>query len=228
MARPKRIVMNTGLDEAIKIAAWDQIQELGASALTLRGIARALGIAAPSIYHYYSNRDELVTALIVDAFNAIAESQHAALASALVDDPSAQLTRLALAYRQWAIQYPQRYLLVFGTPIPGYVAPEEITLPAAASGFVPITQTVQAALTAGRLRVERLPPLTPALKSMLEAWQEVEEQSDIEVLYLALVLWSRMHGLVMFEVNGQYPSFITDAGEIFQREMNQVVDLYFN
>ncbi len=222
MVRPRRIDQNTDLNATIKLAAWQQIRERGAAALSLRGIARQLGIAAPSIYHYYPNRDALVTALIVEAFNALAESQRQALASAPTDDPAARLTSLALAYRRWALSQPQRYLLIFGTPIPGYAAPEAITLPAATAGLVPLTEVLQAALASGRLRVERLAPLSPALKSMLAAWQRAEGRSDIEVLYLALVFWSRMHGLMMFEINGQYPAFITDAGEVFSREMGGV------
>jgi AcrR family transcriptional regulator len=227
MARPKRIIQKTNLDEAIQKAAWLQIQEQGAAALTLRGIARQLGIAAPSIYHYYPSRDALVTALILEAFNCLAESLREAASAAAAKDYPAQLAALGQAYRQWAIVYPQRYQLIFGTPIPGYFAPEEVTLPAAVAGFVPLTETLQAAFTAGRLRLERLAPLTPALGSMLEAWKQYEGQADIEVLYLALVFWSRIHGLMMFEVNGQYPSFITDPGEVYEREVKNVVIQYF-
>lgn len=226
MVRPKRIIQNMDLNEAIKVTAWKQIQEHGAAALSLRRIARALGIAAPSIYHYFANRDELVTALIVDAFNSLAESQRQALAAAPPDDPAARLTALAWAYRAWAVSHPQRYQLIFGTPIPGYVAPEEITLPAATAGFVPLSEVLQAGQASGRLKVERLAPLTPALKAMLAAWQRVEGRSHIEVLYLALVFWSRMHGLMMFETNRQYPSFITDPGEIFEREIQHMIGQY--
>ena len=227
MPRPKLIIQNTGLEEAIKNTAWVQIQEQGAAGLSLRGIARQLGIAAPSIYHYYPSRDALVTALIVDAFNSLAESQRQALSAAPAKDYPAQLAALGLAYRQWANSQPQRYQLIFGTPIPGYVAPEEVTLPAAAAGFVPLTEALQAAFTAGRLHVESLAPLTPALGSMLEVWKQYEGRADSEVLYLALVFWSRIHGLMMFEVTGQYPSFITDPGEVYEREVKNVVIQYF-
>lgn len=226
MPRPKRIIQNTELDEAIKNTAWVQIQEQGAAALSLRGIARQLGIAAPSIYHYYPNRDALVTALILDAFLALADAQQEAHSVEQSDDYGARLAALGLAYRQWAIAQPQRYQLVFGTPIPGYVAPEEITLPAAAAGFIPLTRVLQAAFTASKLRVELLSPLTPGLASMLEAWKQFEQGIEIEVLYLALIFWSRIHGLIMFEVNGQYPSFITDPGEVYTREINNIVNQY--
>jgi AcrR family transcriptional regulator len=226
MVRPKRSLQNPQLNEEIKTIAWKQIHEFGAATLSLRRIARALGIAAPSIYHYYPTRDGLVTALIVDAFTALAETLRQAREAAPQGNPAEGLSALALTYRTWAVSYPQRYQLIFGTPIPGYVAPEEITLPAATASFIPLTDVLQAALDTGRLRVEHLPLLTPALEAMLTAWQKVEGQSNIEVLYLALVFWSRLHGLIMFEVNGQYPPFITDPGEVFHREIHAVIDQY--
>ena len=225
MVRPKRSNQKVGLDEEIKTVAWKQIAEDGAANLSLRRIARAVGIAAPSVYHYYGSRDELVTALILDAFYSLGKTLEDSIASS--NDHAARLTNLGLAYRQWAVSQPQRYQLIFGTPIPGYVAPEELTLPAATAGFVPLISMLQAAYTAGRLRVERLAPLSSKLKSMLEKWRKSQAGFDIEVLYMGLVFWSRAHGLMMFEINGQYPSFITDAGEVYAREMNQIVQLYF-
>lgn len=227
MARPKRTMQNTSLNADIKTTAWKQIRELGATALSLRGIARELGIAAPSIYHYYATRDDLVTALIIDAFNDLAATLQQAHMAAPAHDSAAQLVALATAYREWSICYPQRYQLIFGTPIPGYAAPEEITLPAATAGFVPLTEVLQSALNEGKLKVDSLAPLAPGLKAMLEAWQKVEGHSELEVLYLALVFWSRLHGLMMFEVNGQYPAFITNPGEVYQREVNSVINQYW-
>ncbi|NMC79432.1 MAG: TetR/AcrR family transcriptional regulator [Chloroflexi bacterium] len=226
MVRPKRTDQNTQLEEDIKATAWQQIHEQGAAALSLRGIARELGIAAPSIYHYFPTRDDLVTALIVEAFHALAETLRQARTAAAQEEAGGQLAALALAYRQWAVSYPQRYQLVFGTPIPGYVAPEAVTLPAATAGFIPLTGVLQAAWEADQLRVEQLAPLTPELKAMLAAWQKVEGHSDVEVLYLALTFWSRLHGLMTFEVNGLYPSFITDPGEVFRREIHTFIDHY--
>ena len=164
----------------------------------------------------------------MDAFNSLAEALYEAASASAAEDYPGQLVSLGQAYRLWAIDLPPRYQLIFGTPIPGYVAPEDITLPAAAAGFIPLTSLLQAAFRAGRLRLDRLPPLTPALGSMLEAWRQTEGHADPEVLYLALVFWSRIHGLMMFEINGQFPSFITDPGEVYEREVNNVVIQFFS
>ncbi len=224
--RPKQSEQLPNLEEAIKETAWRQIAEQGAPALSLRAIARELGITAPAIYNYFPRRDDLVTALIVDAFTSLGESQKDAVRALPEADLAARLATLGLAYREWAVAYPQRYQLIFGTPIPGYEAPADITVPAAAWALVPLIETIQAILTAGRLRVERSAALTPELESMLGAWSRFTGGMDAEVLYIALVIWSRVHGLVTLEIGRQMPSFITDPGEIYRREIQNMLNTY--
>jgi AcrR family transcriptional regulator len=219
MVRPTHRQQIPHLQEAIKDTAWNQIAETGAATLSLRAISRELGITAPAIYNYFADRDALVTALIVDAYTSLGESQMASIESLPEEDLEERFTALGLAYREWAITHPQRYQLIFGTPIPNYVAPENITFPAAAHAIVPLADTLQSLYTAGKLRTERLAPMTPELKSMLEAWQKVELGADLEVLYLTMVVWSRVHGLAMLEIGHHVPSMITDPGEIFHREI---------
>lgn len=222
--RPKTTEQHPNLEEAIKETAWRQITETGASAMSLRAIARELGITAPAIYNYFPRRDDLVTELIVDAFNSLGESQQDSIRNLPEDDLSTRLTTLGLAYRNWAVTHPQRYQLIFGTPIPGYEAPTDITTPAAAWSLVPLIETLQAIFAAGRLRVDRSAAMTPELRSMLEAWSQFTGGTDIEVLYTALVIWSRVHGLVTLEIGHQFPSFIADPGEIYQREILSMID----
>lgn len=225
--RPKATEQHPNLEEAIKETAWRQIAETGASAMSLRAIARELGITAPAIYNYFPRRDDLVTALIVDAFNSLGESQKEAIHDLPEDDLAERLTTLGLAYRDWAITYPQRYQLIFGTPIPGYEAPADITVPAAAWSLLPLIETIQAIFLAGKLRVNRFAEMTPDLKNMLETWSQFIGGTDPEVLYTALVIWSRVHGLVSMEIGNQMPSFITDPGEIYRREIKTIGSQFF-
>ncbi len=220
--RPKQIDQHPNLEEAIKDAAWRLIAGHGAPALSLRAIARELGITAPAIYNYFPRRDDLVTALIVDAFTSLGESQKEAVRALPDEDLATRLATLGLAYRDWAVAYPQRYQLIFGTPIPGYEAPADITVPAAGWALVPLIETIQALSTAGRLRVERSAAMTPELRSMLEAWSQFTGGINVEVLYTALVIWSRVHGLVTLEIGGQMPSFISDPGEVYRREIQTI------
>jgi AcrR family transcriptional regulator len=214
------------MQETIKDTAWKQIAESGATSLSLRAIARELGITAPAIYNYYPSRDDLVTALIVDAFTSLAEAQEASLAGLAKNRRAVRLSALGLAYREWAVTYAQRYHLIFGTPIPNYTAPEEVTLPAAAKALVPLIQSIQDLASAGELRTERLAEMPPKLKSMLGAWSEFAGGFNHDVLYLALVIWSRVHGLVMLEITHQIPSFFDNPEEVYRQEIKNLLIQY--
>ena len=226
MVRPIKRKQIPNLQEAIKGTAWTQIAEFGAPALSLRAIARALKITAPAIYNYFPSRDDLVTALIVDAYNSLGDSQEGALANLSMEGHEARLSALGLAYRQWAVTYPQRYQLIFGTPIPNYHAPDKMTLPVSVRALAPLIQVLQSAHEAGNLHVERLATLTPRLQSMLTEWQKFEGRSDAEALYLALVIWSRVHGLVMLEIGNHIPLLINEPIEIFNREVKNIIKQY--
>lgn len=226
MVRPIKKKQIPHLQDAIKETAWKQITETGAAAISLRAIARELGITAPAIYNYFPDRDALVTALIVDAYNSLADSQEATEQKLASDNLSGRLAALGLAYRKWAVMYPQRYLLIFGTPIPNYHAPDDVTRPAATRALMPLTNAIQNIHTAGKLRTERFAKMMPKLKSMLSAWQKFEGGSDLEVLYLALVIWSRVHGLVMMEIGNHIPPFFDDPAELFKREISNILVQY--
>ena len=105
----------------IKQHAWQQIATAGASALSLNAIAKQMGMSGPALYRYFAGRDELITELITDAYRSLAGIFRAAAAS------GADLAALAHALRGWALEDPQRYFLVYGTPIPGYHAPDDVT-----------------------------------------------------------------------------------------------------
>jgi AcrR family transcriptional regulator len=223
MARPKRIHQTDLLNE-IKDTAWQQIAENGAAALSLRAIARALHITAPAIYNYYPSRDDLVTALIVDAYTSMGDAQTAAFQAAPDGDHRTRLAALGLAYRQWAVTYPQRYQLIFGTPIPGYHALQEITVPAASRSLVPLITCLDAAYEDGRLRIPAEPALPERLCQHLDTWRHVQPVRHVYVLYAAMVVWSRVHGLVSLEIGGQIPPFLEDIPAVYQLQIDRLID----
>jgi AcrR family transcriptional regulator len=225
MARPK-LSQQIDLQEAIKETALNQIAENGAASLSLRAIARALNITAPAIYNHYPNRDELVTSLIIDAYTSLGDWQFAALEGQPAGDHAGRLRALGLAYRDWAVAYPQRYLLIFGSPIPGYHCPPERSMPAAARSLSALIGVLEAARLSDQLQPEEAPYLPDPLRQQLTAWQALHPAADVYVLYLALVIWSRVHGLVMFEIDNQYPPFVKDPDQIFYREVTMIVHQY--
>lgn len=224
--RPRRDARHADLETAIKETAWQQIAELGAPALNLRAIARTLGIAAPSIYNYFPNRDALVTALIVDAFASLAVSQAAAIAAIPEQAHARRLLALGLDYRAWAVAKPERYQLIFGTPIAGYHAPMEITQPVAGRSLAVLIQMLMAAHSAGQLHPETGRALPPPLHAMLAAWRAERGPADEQVQFLALSIWGQVHGLVSVEIGHQYPPFITDPGEVYRHALELLVRRY--
>ena len=91
------------------------------AAWSLKAIAKRLGLSEPALYRYYASRDELITALIRDAYRSLADAVRTAYES------GADVAGLARAVREWALSDPQRYLLLHGTPVPGYHAPPDTT-----------------------------------------------------------------------------------------------------
>ena len=142
--RPNRRSTTSNLRERIIAAAWEQIAREGAPALSLRAIARSLHITAPAIYNYFPDRDALVTALIIEAYQSFGEHQLEARDMFPVDDLDNRLMAIGLAYRTWAITYPQRYQLIFGTPIPGYSAPFEEVFPSATRSLSALVSVIEA------------------------------------------------------------------------------------
>ena len=103
----------------IKQHAWQQIADAGVPALSLNAIAKQMGLSGPALYRYFAGRDELITELIRDAYRSLADTVGAATPADLVE--------LAGVIRAWASADPQRYFLIYGTPVPGYHAPRDIT-----------------------------------------------------------------------------------------------------
>lgn len=219
MSRPKRHSQQIDLQKAIKNTAWQQIAEFGAPALSLRAIARKLGITAPAIYNYYPRRDDLVTALIVDAYTSFGDSQLAARDAVPADDLIGRLLAIGLAYRQWALNHPQRYQLIFGTPIPGYSAPVPQVLPAGARSLSALVSVIEALRVAGRLQAVEFPQVAPEHKGQFEMWKKHGGEADLLSLSVAMLIWSRVHGLVSLEIAGNLPPFGATGDALYQYEL---------
>jgi len=222
MVRPKQAEQHPNLQGAIKETARKQIAQNGAAALSLRAIARELSITAPAIYNYFSSRDDLVTALIVDAYNSLGDAQ----ADSLEPEEESHAERIlgsARAYRNWALAHPEEYSLIFGTPIPGYEAPAEITGPAAAGSMSVIIGIFDSAWRDGVLKVDEVLASTP---EMIEAWiEKTGYEGDPAVLHFALASWAQIHGMVSLELNGHFTPM---KGEIsvdsfFEAEIRAIV-----
>jgi len=227
MVRPVKTQQHPNLQAAIIQTAWRQIAQLGAPALSLRGIARELGITAPAIYNYYPDRDALVTALIVEAYTSFGDAQLAARDSIPPDDLEGRLMATGWAYRQWALTYPERYQLIFGTPLPGYVAPMEQVFPAAARSLSALVSVVDALRLAGRLNAPDFPAPHPDFVPAFEKWHQFGGEYHPFSLSVAILIWARVHGIVSLEIRRQIPPFGPDGGGLYEYEMQSIKKQFF-
>ncbi|MEY2229290.1 TetR/AcrR family transcriptional regulator [Streptomyces sp. BF23-19] len=201
--------------EEVKEKAWQQIAGSGASALSLNAIAKQMGMSGPALYRYFANRDELITELIRDAYRSLADAFIAAAAAA-DDDAGAgagrpDLAGLAHVLRRWALADPHRYFLIYGTPVPGYHAPADIT--AIASELMSVLLDACAA-----------PATEPhAFEDHLathRAWADSHPDAPPAALRQALAFWSRLHGALSLELAGHFTGMGLDPALLFQAEVD--------
>ena len=222
MVRPIRKKQIPNLQEAIKDAAWKQITEYGAPALSLRAIARELKITAPAIYNYFPDRDALVTALIIDAFISFGDWQLEARDSVSEEDHIGRMAAIGLAYRNWAHAFPQRYQLIFGTPIPGYKGPIEKILPSSARSLSALVSVVEGLRLAGKLNVDVFPKVRPEYKVSFEMWKTYGGDADVLSLSVAMLIWARVHGIVSLEIGGNLPPFGAKGDALYLYELTSI------
>lgn len=147
---------------AIKDEARRRLAAEGAAKLSLRAVARELGMVSSALYRYFPSRDELLTALIIDAYDSVGAAAEQADARALEASapPRARWIAVCEAVRAWALEHPHEYALIYGSPVPGYSAPQDTVGPASRVG-----NTLIAVLrSAYEGRGLALPPLPAALR----------------------------------------------------------------
>lgn len=199
----------------IKEHAWQQIATAGASALSLNAIAKQMGVSGPALYRYFAGRDELITELIRDAYRSLADTLGAAAAE------GADLSGLAHVLRGWALADPHRYFLLYGTPVPGYHAPDDTT--AISSEIMATLLTACAALTQGAQGAQDAPeaPFAAHLEKH-RAWAG-DHSVPPAALHLAMSFWTRMHGVLSLELAGHFTGMGFDPDLLFAAELDALL-----
>ncbi|MGW4646918.1 WHG domain-containing protein [Kitasatospora sp. NPDC004289] len=193
------------VQEEIKQHAWTQVAAAGASALSLNAIAKQMGMSGPALYRYFANRDELISELVKDAYRGMADAVQEAAGA------GADLVGLAHALRRWALADPQRYFLIYGTPVPGYHAPEATTRIAA--------EVMTVLLDAHTAAQPPATPPTPLDRHLAEhrAWAG-EHPAPPSALRRALTFWTRLHGVISLELAGHFTGMGFDPAELYTAE----------
>ena len=215
--------MRAELTAEIKEAARRQLAAEGAPGLSLRAVTRELGMASSAIYRYFPSRDDLLTALIVDAYDAVGLAAEEADAGCRRDDYGGRWRAVGLAIRAWAVANPHEYALVYGSPVPGYRAPEDTIGPASRVTFV-LARMVDQASRDGVLvepdEVLRLPPLD------VRVLEETRRLADLafpsardEAVVRAVIAWTQLFGMISFELFGHFHTVIDAVEPVFERAL---------
>ncbi len=198
---------------AIKEEARRRLAEQGAAELSLRAVARTLGMASSAIYRYFPSRDDLLTALIIDAYDSLGETAEAALKGSAGAAPAERWTAVCEAIRGWALAHPHEYALIYGSPVPGYAAlshhrpgrrPRRLRPhrrrprrpPGRGAGRPGAAGDLDA--EAARMAADFVPDLPPA------------------VAPACVAVWAQLLGLIGFEVFGQFTRIVEERDAFFR------------
>jgi AcrR family transcriptional regulator len=218
--RSARARVRAELTEEILAAAHQELAEQGAPGLSLRAVARRLEMVPSALYRYFPNRDALLTALIIDAYLAVAAAARAADRAA---DPDGLQRWLAVtaSVRRWGHEHPHEWALVYGSPVPGYRGS-----PATTEASLKVTQVLCQIFGDAGPRPVHLPPAGPALAPAVGPIEaDLLPGFPPETIAAALMAWTQLFGMVSLELFGHYVGATTDFDVVFDYSMRVVARL---
>ncbi|MGW5355537.1 TetR/AcrR family transcriptional regulator [Streptomyces sp. NPDC004031] len=223
------------ITEAIKEEAGRQLAAHGSSGLSLRAVARELGMASSALYRYFPSRDDLLTALIIDAYDAVGEAAEQALAESDAEardraaaavvagvrargaGPADRWQAVCRAVRDWAVEHPHEYALIYGSPVPGYAAPQTTVGPASRVPLA-LVSVVRDAHAAGLLGEPTGGPLAePVADDARRLAAELAPELPIPVVAALVAVWAQLFGIVSFELFGQFNRVVEARGPFFDQ-----------
>ena len=199
-----------------------QLATVGAAGLSLRAVARELGMASSAVYRYFPSRDELLTRLIIDGYDALGAAAEAA--DDLTAAPRERWSAICRAVRDWARAHPHEYALLYGSPVPGYSAPRD-TVPAALRVGVALGRVLGDAARAGELPPVAGTPTGTVTPEVTPVLGGEHPALDDRVRARALLAWSGLFGAVSFELFGHFTGAVADADAFFDDAMRDLAGL---
>ncbi|HLU72432.1 MAG TPA: TetR/AcrR family transcriptional regulator [Nonomuraea sp.] len=218
-SRTARERVRAELTREITEIARRQLATEGAGGLSLRAIAREMGMVSSAIYRYFPSRDDLLTTLIIDGYNAIGEAVERADAACPRDDFPGRWLAACHGLRDWALANPHEYALLYGSPVPGYHAPQD-TVPPRLRDVTVLGAILREAYAAGALHPPPLAPLPPGtLKADAENLREVMADLPEELVFRGVTAWTGLYGWVSLELFGQLNNAIEARRTAFEHSM---------
>ena len=207
---------------AIKAVARQLIAERGVAGLSLREVSRELGMVSSALYRYFATRDELLTALIIDAYSDLGTAVEQAEAKVKRTDFRKRWRATCRAVRAWALENPNEYALIFGTPVPGYQAPLDTVVLATR---VP---AVMGSILRNALEAAPAPASAPPARAQsfldVGSIEAVMPGVDSAHYVPALMVWTYIFGHLNFELFGHHHGSVTNPDVMFDRVVEQLAD----
>jgi AcrR family transcriptional regulator len=196
----------------------------GAAGLSLRAIARDLGMVSSAVYRYVASRDDLLTLLLVDAYSELADAVDGAR-TATGGSWRDQLLQMAHAARVWAIDQPSRWALLYGSPVPGYRAPAERTIGPGTRVVGAMFNAIAAGIAAADIPVTNVPAAEPLSSDFDRLRAEFGFPGDDSAVAKCFLLWAGLVGAISLEVFGQYGADTLTAPEaVFDIQVRMLID----
>jgi AcrR family transcriptional regulator len=205
------------MTEQIKRIAREHLAADGPN-LSLRAVARDLGVVSSAVYRYFSSRDALLTALIIDGYDSMGEAVERAEASVARRDLAGRWLATGRAIRAWSTENPHEYALLYGSPVPGYAAPQDTIGPASRPVWV-LVGILRDGVDRGVVQVsDRLPR---AVRADLEAVVRTPEFSGVPPAVLArgMTAWAQVFGSLSFELFGRLTNAVHDYDAYFDHQL---------
>jgi AcrR family transcriptional regulator len=211
------------LTQEIKEEARRQLRASGAHGLSLRAVARELGMVSSALYRYFPSRDELLTALIIDAYDALAATAESASASAGTTGHRERWRAGCTAIRDWARKHPHEYALIYGSPVPGYQAPEDTIAPAARIP-VALASPLRDAWQAGVLATPRDALSSELTDQAAKTGAAAAPGVPASTVVRFGVAWTQLFGMITFELFGHLANTLDPADAFFAHTVDQMAD----
>ncbi|MFI1765895.1 TetR/AcrR family transcriptional regulator [Streptomyces sp. NPDC020800] len=218
-AQGARARARTEITAAIKDEARRQLAAEGAAKLSLRAVARELGMVSSALYRYFPSRDDLLTALIIDAYDSLGEAAEAAHAKVAGADCARRFTAVCEAVRCWALAHPHEYALIYGSPVPGYSAPESTVRAASRVGLLLIGIVRDACRGPGLTDLPLTAELRPEAERMVA---DFAPDLPPEAAVALVAAWAQLFGLVGFELFGQFHRVVEDRETFFRQAADRL------
>jgi AcrR family transcriptional regulator len=217
------------LTEEIKAVARRHLAEQGSAALSLRAVAREVGMVSSAVYRYFASRDDLLTALIIDAYNAVGTAAEEALASHRRRGAAVRWLAVTQAIRAWALAHPHEYALIYGSPVPGYAAPQDTIDPASRVALA-LLEIVVDGVAAGEIDAGDDPRSMPRVvrSDFAELRAMAAPGVPDAVVSRTLLAWSALFGSISLEMFGHLHNVIHDYDAYFTIQMRRTAEFLVN